>query len=266
MGKIIVEEINVTCSDEIRKLRIYLPDSYEIEKEKEYPVIYMQDGQNVFTNETATYGYAWQVKNILENYEKKGKECIVVALDCSEENRYNEYSPWVCEKPKSDFEEGKIYGGNGKRYGEFFNDTLKSNIEKKYRVTKNREKCAIAGSSMGGFISAYICEKYPEEYGVAGIFSIASWFAEKAFLESKAKDNNQKIFIYVGTEEFSDKKNPVMNQTYIDNTINYYNKILGTGINLKNIKISIRAGEEHCEKAWEKAFSEFLKFFFETMK
>jgi predicted alpha/beta superfamily hydrolase len=34
----------------LRTLRIYTPDAYESEPERRFPVLYMSDGQNVFSH------------------------------------------------------------------------------------------------------------------------------------------------------------------------------------------------------------------------
>ena len=39
-----------------RNAYLYLPESYEYESDRRYPVLYMFDGHNVFFDEDATYG------------------------------------------------------------------------------------------------------------------------------------------------------------------------------------------------------------------
>ena len=45
--------------EKTRHAYIYLPDSYDKEKDKRYPVMYMFDGHNVFFDEDATFGKSW---------------------------------------------------------------------------------------------------------------------------------------------------------------------------------------------------------------
>ena len=42
--------------DQVRKAYVYLPESYEEDPERRYPVMYLFDGHNVFFDEDATYG------------------------------------------------------------------------------------------------------------------------------------------------------------------------------------------------------------------
>ena len=45
--------------EQTRQAYIYLPDSYDTDKDKRYPVMYMFDGHNVFFDEDATFGKSW---------------------------------------------------------------------------------------------------------------------------------------------------------------------------------------------------------------
>jgi metallo-beta-lactamase class B len=63
-----------------RRIWIYLPKGYT-NSSKNYPVLYMQDGQNLFNEQTAPFG-EWGVDECLDTLQKKlGKECIVVGID-----------------------------------------------------------------------------------------------------------------------------------------------------------------------------------------
>ena len=75
-----------------RRVWIYLPESYATSKKK-YPVLYMQDGQNVFDNATAAYG-EWGVDEALDSLCRQKAEVIVVAVDHGAEKRISEYTPF----------------------------------------------------------------------------------------------------------------------------------------------------------------------------
>src|SRR5206468_3445667 len=79
-----------------RRIWIYLPESYKQSK-KRYPVIYMQDGQNIFDDATSFSG-EWGVDDALDTLHKETKECIVVGIDNGGDKRMNEYCPYDMEK------------------------------------------------------------------------------------------------------------------------------------------------------------------------
>ncbi len=63
-----------------RRIWAYLPKGYAASK-KTYPVIYMQDGQNLFNEKTAPF-CEWGVDEFLDSAVKKyNKECIVIGID-----------------------------------------------------------------------------------------------------------------------------------------------------------------------------------------
>ena len=65
---------------ERRRVYIYLPDEYYEKPKRQYPVLYMFDGHNVFYDEDATYGKSWGMEQYLQ---KSGRKLMVVALESS---------------------------------------------------------------------------------------------------------------------------------------------------------------------------------------
>ena len=83
----------LTGSEE-RLAYVYLPESYESEPERRYPVLYMFDGHNLFFDEHATYGKSWGLK---EYMERTGTPVIIAAVECNHDadnGRLKEYSPY----------------------------------------------------------------------------------------------------------------------------------------------------------------------------
>ena len=179
--------------DRKRRIWIYLPKGYANAK-RSYPVIYMQDGQNLFNEQTAPFG-EWGVDEALDTMmQKTGKEAIIVGIDHGGDKRLNEYNP---------YDNAKYGKGEGAKYLDFLVLTLKPYIDKKYRTLKDSSNTYIAGSSMGGLISTYAIIKYPGVFGGAGVFSPAFWLAPSMFEEvDKAKWSGQKkLFFYAGGKE-----------------------------------------------------------------
>ena len=76
-----------------RRIWVYLPKSYST-SDKKYPVLYMQDGQNLFNEKTA-FAEEWGIDECLDSLQRKGlKECIVVGIDHGGAKRINEYNPY----------------------------------------------------------------------------------------------------------------------------------------------------------------------------
>lgn len=220
--------------DRYRRVRIYLPGSYAASRKK-YPVLYLQDGQNVFDNRTAGFG-EWGVDEALDTLGPKSGELIVVAVDHGGTKRINEYAPFDMEK----------YGrGEGDAYVDFLVKTLRPYINKHYRTKKCGKHNYIAGSSMGGLISFYALLKYPKKFGGAGVFSPAFWINPqlKNIAPPKAKKVRGKIYFFAGQLE---------NETMVPDMLNVFEQ-MHKHSNAK-MKTVIRAEAKHNEAAWRAEF------------
>jgi len=177
-----------------RRVWIYLPSSYDKMKNKNYPVLYMHDGQNLFNEQTAFAG-EWGVDECLDTLEAKlNKECIVVGIDNGGDKRMTEYNP---------YDDAKYGKGEGSPYIEFIATTLKSFIDKNYRTQKDAQHTFIAGSSMGGLISLYALVEYPDIFGGAGIFSPAFWLVPQLYTDvaNVRWQKKFRIYFYAGQKE-----------------------------------------------------------------
>jgi predicted alpha/beta superfamily hydrolase len=226
--------------DRHRRVWIYLPENYSSSKKK-YPVLYMQDGQNVFDDATSAYG-EWGVDEALDSLGKQHKEIIVVAIDNGADKRMNEYSPYDTE------EYGK---GEGSQYVDFLVQTLKPFIDKHYRTMKDEKNTFIAGSSMGGLISFYAVLKYPKVFGGAGVFSPSFWIAPqlKHIEPGHAKKVKGKIYFYAGQAE---------GEHMVPDMLNVFEQMR---IHSKaKMQTVIRADGKHNEPTWRNEFPLFYKW------
>ncbi|MFH5837012.1 alpha/beta hydrolase [Proteiniclasticum sp. C24MP] len=256
------ENIEIRMHDaRLRKIRIALPEDNQ--PGEKYPVLYLFDGQNIFDKKDSFAGVTWDVENAVEKLvrEKIIKPLIIVAIDNAGENRLDEYGPW----PFKD----EIYSseGKGNEFAAFLVEELIPQVEEKYPISRNREDRFLAGSSMGGLITAYIGAKYPEIFSSLGVFSLASWVSEKPFLKMLNEEGDFKdmrFFIQVGTEESRDEKTGKVDiensQIYVDNTLNYLRALLERGADYSRISLTIAVGKTHHEEVWASFMPQFLKW------
>jgi predicted alpha/beta superfamily hydrolase len=226
-----------------RKIWIYLPENYHGSSQS-FPVLYMQDGQNVFDDATSFAG-EWGVDDYLDSVYETVTPSIVVAIENGGPKRMYEYNPYDTKKF------GK---GEGKLFADFIVKTLKPFIDKNYRTRKDKASTAIAGSSMGGLISLYTLLQYPRVFGGAGIFSPSLWIAPKIFdeIKTKAARLNSKIYFYVGKQEDEEM---VVNLLKAVEWINRYSKSKITAV--------IREDGRHNEATWRREFPFFYEWLVE---
>lgn len=189
---IISEAFEIPQLIKTRRIAALLPHDYH-SSNRQYPVLYLQDGQNLF-DENAPFGN-WAVDKKLAILAERGiHEVIIVAIDHAEEQRIAEFTPSI---------RTRLGRGDGKKYVRFLADTLKPHVDKHFRTLKEREHTGMGGSSMGGLISIYAGLMYPEVYGRLMVFSPSLWVAPNIHFNMMNLDEHlpMKIYLYGGNEE-----------------------------------------------------------------
>ena len=229
-----------------RRISVLLPHHYE-ESEKRYPVLYLQDGQNLF-DDYAPFGN-WAVdKRLALMAEMDMADIIIVAIDHAEEDRIVEFTPSSTTT--------RLQSGKGKEYVRFLADVLKPYIDQHFRTLPDRAHTGIGGSSMGGLISIYAGLMYPEVYSKLMIFSPSLWAAPRIHFHAINLNQSMdvKIYLYGGEGE---SENMVPN-------IRKFKQALrqdGSGASV-TFKISIDPKGEHNEKRWGREFPPAVKWLF----
>ena len=175
-----------------RDILVHLPPSYATDRRR-YPVLYIQDGQNLF-DPSASFAGEWEVDETMEEVARVGLEAIVVGIPNMGPERCDEYSPWI---------DAKAGGGRGDGYVAFVANTLKPLIDRSFRTRRGPSHTGIVGSSMGGLISLYALFRRPDVFGSAGVMSPALWFAGRAIFPylKRARFVPGRIYLDVGTKE-----------------------------------------------------------------
>src|SRR5579883_2487565 len=79
-----------------RTIRIFTPDAYTQHPDQSFPVLYMFDGQNIFSHPESAMYDTWCANTTMEALVKDGsvRPWIIVGID-STSDRMIEYSPWL---------------------------------------------------------------------------------------------------------------------------------------------------------------------------
>ena len=265
MSKIESIEMEIAPLNRLRTVWVYLPDNYDPSGEG-LPVIYMHDGQNLFYDRLAAFGKSWRVDRTLDElFAQTGKSCIVVGVECNDKVRISEYSPWKLPffafKAKRTVAKSRANrGGEGRKYGEWFAKTLKPYIDSHYNTDKDRMATAVAGSSMGAYISCYLGLTYQRIYETMGLFSAHTEFNEPALYKYEAKTSQalpQHAFVYVGGKEWGEEK---ADKRYISKSRALYDRLVKRGITCEFL---VGSDQPHDEYAWQIYFRYFARDFLE---
>ncbi|MCB0638584.1 MAG: hypothetical protein KDC54_18265 [Lewinella sp.] len=190
---ILSEEFEVPQLIRTRRIAALLPHDYEERTDRRYPVLYLQDGQNLF-DEYAPFGN-WAVDKRLAFLAEQGMgDLIVISIDHAEDKRIAEFTP---------SHQTRLGRGEGKKYVRFLADTLKPYVDRYFRTLPGWAHTGIGGSSMGGLISIYAGLMYPEVYGRLMIFSPSLWVMPQIPFQllNFSEPYGGRIYLYGGQKE-----------------------------------------------------------------
>lgn len=171
---------------------VYLPGSYE-EDVRRYPVVYLQDGQNLFDHTTSFVG-SWGLAEELVQAARLGADAIIVGVYHASQHRIAEYSPFVDER---------VGGGDASAYVTWMADVLRPIINDRYRTLPAREHTGVGGSSMGGLLSMYAIFARDDVFGFAAVMSPSFWFAQGAIFDWVRSRSfvDARIYLDIGARE-----------------------------------------------------------------
>ncbi|MBC7815352.1 MAG: hypothetical protein IAG10_00470 [Planctomycetaceae bacterium] len=139
-----------------RDLLVWLPPGYDdaANVNRRYPVLYLQDGQNIFEKLPSVPG-EWEADETATRLiaENAIEPIIIVGIPNAGAMRAAEYSP-------IDILEGVTAKGDA--YVDFLEREVVRRVERAFRVKGGADNTAIGGSSLGGVISIYAATRHPE--------------------------------------------------------------------------------------------------------
>jgi len=245
---LISDEFEIPQLNKTRKIWALLPHDYDATDER-YPVMYLQDAQNLF-NEAAEYGN-WEIdKKLAVMSEYKIGKIIIIAIEHAEEDRVKEYNVGKTVLGK----------GQGKKYIRFVTETLKPFVDSNFRTKTERKYTGIGGSSMGGLVSLFSGLRYPEVYGKLMVFSPSLWVVPKLKIDTDSTNTDDtKIYLYAGGDE---------SETMIEHVQSFKDNAISSEFVKDKMKInmSINMQGKHNERYWSDEFPKAIEWLFFNSK
>jgi enterochelin esterase-like enzyme len=153
-----------------REITVYVPPGYEQEQGRAYPLLLLQDGQNLFDPETAFIrGRTWRVAEQADAAIEAGEvePLIIAGVANAGERRLAEYTPT---------RDWKLGGGEARLYGEMLIRELLPFLHERYRLLQGAEQTGLGGSSLGGLVSLWLGLQHPEIFGKLAVLSPSVWW------------------------------------------------------------------------------------------
>jgi predicted alpha/beta superfamily hydrolase len=244
--KVIEEAYEIPHLNATRKISALLPHDY-YQSDKRYPVLYLQDGQNLF-NPMAPFG-DWAIDKSLGQLAQEGMgDIIIIAIDHGNQERINEYLPYYHPR----FGEGK-----GNFYIQFMIEKLIPYVNNNYRTLTDFHNTGIGGSSMGALISLHAGLSNPKVFGKMMVFSPSLWISKKIFKNIKSFQplEESEIYLYSGGQESQEH---LPNARRLEKIIK---EKMVNGFNI-NFHFSLNEFGNHSEAHWREEFPNAIKWLF----
>ena len=239
-----------------RDVLVYLPRGYRRFSRRRYPVLYLQDGQNVFDAATSFAGVEWGVDETAERLIQKKliDPPIIVAIANMGDDRIHEYAPTrglIDAKAKRK----KRSKGLARNYGRFLIEELKPYIDRKYRTKGEAEFTGLGGASLGALLALSLGLWFPNVFRRLIVISPSVWWDDQVIVKM-VEDLDEKLLLRIwldtGTAEEGWERARILRDALVEKGWRLYNDL-----SYKEIK-----GGDHSEGAWAGRVDPALRFLF----
>lgn len=233
-----------------RTLAVLLPPGYDEERLRRYPVLYLQDGQNLFPS-TSPLGKDWQLDRTVPDLIAAGaiEPLIVVALYHGEDHRIEELTPTRDRREER--------GGGAAAYERALLGEVFPFVRTRYRTRTGADATGIGGSSLGGLLALWTALRHPEIFGRVAAFSPSVWWDRRRLVRqvrALREPPPLRVWLSVGTSEGRSGAPAVRALR---------DAMLGTGWTLgRNLRYHEERGGGHDEHAWAAVVEPALRFLF----
>jgi predicted alpha/beta superfamily hydrolase len=149
-----VEQLRSARTSAVVSYRIFQPPGYGENTLKRYPVVYMQDGQNLFFHEEAFRGNHWRLGETLTLLLAMNAIDKILVVGIYPQHREDDYS---------------LPGY--RTFGALIAEELKPAIDDAHRTLPGPASTAVMGASLGGIFSFYLAWEHPQLFGMAACMS-----------------------------------------------------------------------------------------------
>jgi predicted alpha/beta superfamily hydrolase len=244
--------------------RVMTPDGYE-QGDRLYPVLYLNDGQDIFRDEDSFTGHSLRYAEYYADYSRFLPQIIIVGIDCPPTNRERsiQYAPYTKQftlPPGSSYE--KEVAGTGKAYLEWMVTELKPWIDENYRTRPQGACTGLGGFSSGTLVSTYGVITYPETFSrllcISGSFY--NWMdCLDRTLEQANLDHLKYIYLDVSTNEQGRLTSP--NQ-FVEGNKMMYQRFTKCGFDETQLKYRVIKGLTHTQGSWRLRFPDAVRWIF----
>jgi len=247
-----------------RMLRVFLPGNYfsPHNRMRRYPVLFLQDGQNVFDKATSFSGKEWEADETVDHLvsEFKIPPMFIVGIDNAGEQRTSEYLSYP-DAHNPEFQSTNPPELDGAKYADFLIKEVMPFLQKRYRIATGPANTGLGGSSYGAVVSLTTALHRPGVFGKLLLESPSLWVGDGKLLAEVEKTNAlpQKIYLGIGKNEAGTPES----DTLILKDFTEMEQILkDRGLGSSRLKVVVEGGGQHNESAWARRLPDALLFLY----
>jgi predicted alpha/beta superfamily hydrolase len=271
-GELHLHELKSQIFDNTRTIRVWLPPGYFEDGSRHYPVLYLNDGQSVFSeNDLDGDKPHWDAEKTAERLIESGEiePLILVGVDSAgKHQRPNEYLPF----PDA-FLEPPVPEPRGGEYPRFLRQEVIPLVQKYYRVKEGDGSAAVGGSSYGALAALYAAANYPKLFGRILLESPSLYVDNARILREIEKLESWRPLVYVGVgtnEEGLSRCEPHrlqgdVNAEAVRDVERLAGILQGKGLG-ERVRTVVEPCARHREEAWRRRFAGALRFLFDQSK
>jgi len=221
------------------------------------PVLYLNDGQNLFDPARAYIGVTWRVAETASWLVDRRMipPLIVVGIDHGGLRRAREYLP--VEDNRNPLARQPLV----REYAEFVTDELMPFIERAYPVALGVSKTGFGGSSYGAVAALHTAMRKPGTFGRL-LSESPSLYIGRGYLLRQARVVRRwphRVYLGVGTAETRRRD---WNEETVANVRRLATILRQSGLGARRLRVTIEDGGTHSEEAWARRLPEALKFLY----
>lgn len=169
-GIIVTDSLQSSVLKTVRHFNVYLPNGYDADKNRRYPVLYLLHG---LSDDHTTWTVRGGLKIVADELIGSGELVPLIIV-----------MPEAGGQPVKEVWNG-YYNMPDWPYETFFFEEFLPFIEHKYRIVGDKGHRAIAGLSMGGGGSVSYCQKHPEMF--SSCYGFSSWLYQDISDDTRTK-------------------------------------------------------------------------------
>jgi predicted alpha/beta superfamily hydrolase len=240
-----------------RRVTVWLPSRPRPDRRGPYPVLYLNDGQNLFEPARAFAGNTWGVAETAMWLvrERRIPPLLIVGIDHGNDRRAREYLP--VQDDRNPMKEAPL----GRQYAEFVTREVMPFMARHYPVATGALQTGFGGSSYGAVAALNTALLKPGVFGRL-LLESPSLYVGGAYLLRRARAAGRwpsRVYLGVGTAETSRAE---VNHETVTHVLTLESILRRAGLGAKRLRVVVEPGGTHSEGAWARRLPDALRFLY----